>query len=129
MCPESGPQPHAGHAGETRQYGRDPSGAAWPRPRSFRVEPSHEKTKNAPTNFFRRMEGSGGLRWQSQAAAPRVAEFDQLRRAATPKAVAKIRSVRDWAPLSWTDIVPTTHSVAFPPRPPITAQFGTMSVQ
>src|SRR6266478_1790165 len=87
MCPESGPQPHAGHAGGTRQYGRDPSGAAWPRPRSFRVEPSHEKTKNAPTNFFRRMEGSGGLRWQSQAAAPRVAEFDQLRRAATPHTI------------------------------------------
>src|SRR3989442_2675655 len=78
MCPESGPQPHAGHAGETRQYGRDPSGAAWPRPRSFRVEPSHEKTKNAPTNFFRRMEGSGGVKWRGPTPAPRrvgVAQF------------------------------------------------------
>src|SRR5712672_2424803 len=87
MCPEAGPQPHAGHAGGTRRYDIVPLGAAWPRPRSFRVEPSHEKTKNAPTNFFRRMEGSGGLRSRSQAAAPPVAEFDQLRRAATPHTI------------------------------------------
>src|SRR5258708_31806555 len=87
MCPESGPQPHAGHAGETRQYGRDPSGAAWPRPRSFRVEPSHEKTKNAPTNFFRRMEGSGGLKLQPQTAAPPRSEVDSLKRAAAPHTI------------------------------------------
>jgi len=46
-----------------------------------------KKQNPAPTNVFRRMEGSGGLEWQSQAAAPHVAEFDQLRRAATPHTI------------------------------------------
>src|SRR5882762_2635367 len=87
MCPGSSPQPHSGHAEATRRYGRDPSGAAGPQPRSFRLEPLDEKTHLAPTNVFRRTEGSGGLEWQSQAAASRVAEFDQLRRAATPHTI------------------------------------------
>src|SRR5258708_21333759 len=89
MCPEAGPQPHAGYAGGTRRYDIVPLGAAQPRPRSFRVEPSHEKTKNAPTNFFRRMEGSGGLRRQSQAAGPPDAGFDQLKSAATPPTITR----------------------------------------
>ncbi len=87
MCPGPSPQPHSGHAEETRRYGRDPSGAAGPQPRSFRLERLDEKTNCAPTNVFRRMEGSGGLELQSQAAAPRVAEFNQLRRAATPHTI------------------------------------------
>src|SRR6266478_1959609 len=70
MCPGSSPQPHSGPAEETRRSGRDPSGAAGPQPRSFRLERLDEKTNPAPTNVFRRMEGSGGLEWQSQAAAP-----------------------------------------------------------
>src|SRR5260370_41860159 len=61
MCPGPSPQPHSGHAEETRRYGRDPSGAAGPQPRSFRLERLDEKTNWAPTNGFRRMEGNGGV--------------------------------------------------------------------
>src|SRR5260370_21136729 len=50
MCPGPSPQPHSGHAEETRRYGRDPSGAAGPQPRSFRLERLDEKTNPAPTN-------------------------------------------------------------------------------
>src|SRR5258707_7739038 len=87
MCPGSSPQPHSGHAEATRRYGRDPSGAAGPQPRSFRLERLDEKANPAPTNVFRRMEGSGGLGWQSQTAAPRGAEFHQLKRAGTPHTI------------------------------------------
>src|SRR5258707_4820933 len=87
MCPGPSPQPHSGHAEETRRYGRDPSGAAGPQPRSFRLERLDEKTNSAPTNVFRTMEGSGGLEWQSQAAASRVAGVGSLKRSGTPTTV------------------------------------------
>src|ERR1700746_57188 len=77
-------RPHAGPAAASRRCEIDPSDAASPQPRSSRVEPSDEKTNHAPNSC---LQQAGGMEWQSQAAAHSYADFDQLRRAATPQTI------------------------------------------
>src|SRR4029077_12048849 len=53
---------------------------------TFELNLRTKKQTTLQTNFSQN-QGSGGPEWQSQAAAHSYADFDQLRRAATPHTI------------------------------------------